>query len=248
MITGSAPDLSWQASDMYAFLPIMLATVFFSVYWFTAKSENVKAWFYRKYDFDRAAVNHITFNRVFGFVAMGVIPGIVCLLMLPGYTLAGFGLAWNGATALYSLAWTAGLSALVIPLALFSARKPKNLVNYPQIRARTWTNKIVLINIVGWALYLFGYEFLFRGVLLFPLAAHFGVWPAIAVNIALYAATHIPKGLDETIGAVPLGLVLCLLTLTSGTLWIAFLVHLAMALTNSFTALKHHPDIHYKSA
>jgi membrane protease YdiL (CAAX protease family) len=61
----------------------------------------------------------------------------------------------------------------------------------------------------------------------------------------LYAATHIPKGLDETIGAILLGLVLCLLTLASGTIWIAFFVHLSMALTNCFTALKFHPEIHY---
>ena len=69
-----------------------------------------------------------------------------------------------------------------------------------------------MLNLLGWAIYLFGYEFLFRGILLFPLAETVGVWPAIAVNIALYSATHIPKGLDETLGAIPLGLVLCWLT------------------------------------
>lgn len=111
--------------------------------------------------------------------------------------------------------------------------------------ARLLPKKIVFINALGWAIYLFGYEFLFRGVLLFPLVDSIGVWPAIAVNIALYSATHIPKGLDETIGAIPLGLVLCLLTLASGTIWIAFLVHVAMAWTNSFTALKFHPEINY---
>jgi hypothetical protein len=55
----------------------------------------------------------------------------------------------------------------------------------------------------------------------------------------------IPKGFDETIGAVPLGFLLCLLTLMAGNIWIAFLVHVAMAWTNSLTALKHHPEIHY---
>ena len=115
-----------------------------------------------------------------------------------------------------------------------------------QIRARIWTHKTVLLNIVGWALYLFGYEFLFRGILLFPLAETLGVWPAIAVNIALYSTTHIPKGMQETIGAIPFGLVLSLLTLASGNIWIAFVVHLAMALTNSFTSLKYHPQMQFK--
>ncbi|MEE4177598.1 MAG: CPBP family glutamic-type intramembrane protease [Bacteroides sp.] len=243
-----ALDLSWHEGHLAVFLPIILATVFFIVFWFTSKSGKVKDWFYRRADADEASVNHITFNRVVGFAAMGVMPALVLMLALPGTTLASLGLKHSADTALFSLIWTLILSALVIPLALVSARKPKNLVNYPQIRARVWTNRIVLINALGWALYLFGYEFLFRGVLLFPLVEQMGVWPAIAVNIALYSATHIPKGLEETIGAIPLGLVLCLLTLASGTIWIAFLVHLAMAWTNSFTALKFHPDIHYQKS
>ena len=73
-----------------------------------------------------------------------------------------------------------------------------------------------------------------------------GMWIAIAINTAMYSATHIPKGLDETIGAIPLGIVLCLLTIASGTIWIAFLVHVAMAWTNSLTAFKFHPEIGYK--
>jgi membrane protease YdiL (CAAX protease family) len=73
--------------------------------------------------------------------------------------------------------------------------------------------------------------------------AQFGVWPAIAINVALYSSTHIPKGLDETIGAIPLGIVLSLLTLLTGTIWIAFFVHLTLALTNSFTALKFNPEM-----
>jgi len=88
---------------------------------------------------------------------------------------------------------------------------------------------------------------LFRGVLLVPLVEPLGVWAAIAINIALYSATHIPKGLDETIGAIPLGFTLCLLTLASGTIWIAFFVHLAMAWTNSLTALKYSTEIHLKT-
>lgn len=246
MITGQINDLFWREEDITVFLPIMLAAGFFAVYWFIAKSERVKDWFYHKYDFDQASVRHITFNRLVGFMAMGVLPGIIALLFTPGYTLAGFGVVFRAETWLFTLAWTIGLSAVVMPLAYLSARKPRNLINYPQIRAKIWTRRTVVINALGWALYLLGYEFLFRGILLFPLAEQIGVWPAIAVNIALYSATHIPKGLEETIGAIPLGLVLCLLTLASGTIWIAFLVHLAMALTNSFTALKFHPEIQYK--
>lgn len=245
MLHLSKIDLSWQDSDIYVFLPIVLALFFFSVYWFTAKSEKIKSWFHRQNEPDLASVKHITFNRIAGFVSMGIFPFVLCLVFLPGFSPGTFGLRWNSETALTSLLWTIGLSAVVIPVAYISAQKPENLVNYPQIRAKKWTGKTIIINAAGWALYLFGYELLFRGVLLFPVANYLGIWPAIAINIALYSATHIPKGLSETIGAVPLGLILCILTLSTGTIWIAFFVHLVMALTNSFTALKFHPDMQY---
>jgi membrane protease YdiL (CAAX protease family) len=239
-------DFSWSPSTLTSVLPVLLSLVFFVAYWFTAQSDRIKASFYSKYDKDTASIKHIFFTKYMGFLLMGVAPTVICLLFLPDYSLADYGFTILPETTLFSVAWTLGLSALVIPLAYISAQKPKNLVNYPQIRAKVWTNKTVFINALGWFIYLFGYEFLFRGTLLFPLVDTLGVWPAIAINIALYSATHIPKGLDETIGAIPLGLVLCLLTLQSGTIWIAFLVHVAMAWTNSFTALKFHPDIHYK--
>lgn len=238
-------DLSWKTGDLKAFLPIILSLVFFVIYWFVAQSEKIKATFYANHDFDSASIKHIFFTKYFGFISMGVLPLIISLLFLKGSIPADYGLTILPETTIFSLVWTLGLCALVVPLAYISAKKPKNLVNYPQIRAKVWTKKTVFINALGWALYLFGYEMLFRGTLLFPLVDVIGVWPAIAVNIALYSATHIPKGLDETIGAVPLGLVLCILTLQSGTIWIAFLVHVALAWTNSFTALKFHPDIHF---
>lgn len=241
-------DFSWEKTDLVSFLPIILSLVFFIIYWFTAQSTKIKSAFYAKHDFDTASVKHIFFTKYFGFLMMGVVPSIICLIALPDYKLADYGFTFIPETTFFSFVWIMGLSVLVVPLVYFSAKKPKNLLNYPQIRAKVWTKKTVFINILGWSLYLFGYEFLFRGTLLFPLVDTLGVWPAIAVNIALYSATHIPKGLDETIGAIPLGLVLCLLTLASGTIWIAFLVHIVMALTNSFTALKFHPEIHYRKS
>lgn len=239
-------DFGWRDEDLRVFLPILLTLVFFVAYWFTAQSERIKKRFYQNHDFDSASVKHIFFTKLVGFITMGVAPTVIALLLIPELGLADYGLTFIPETTFFSVVWTIGLCVLVIPLAFISAKKPKNLENYPQIRAKNWNQKILFTNLLGWALYLFGYEFLFRGILFMPLVEPLGLWPAIAVNIALYSATHIPKGIDETIGAAPLGLVLCLLTYASGTIWIAFLVHVAMAWTNSLTALKYHPEIHYK--
>lgn len=239
-------DWTWTDLDLRISLPLLLTLAFFSIYWFTSKSEKIKKRFYDKYDHDQASLKHIFFTKYFGFISMGILPTIFCLVFLPELTLADLGLTFIYKTAQFSIFWILGLSILIIPLVYFSAKKPKNLVNYPQIRAKVWTKKMIFINALGWFLYLFGYEFLFRGVLLIPLIEPLGMWPAIAINIALYSATHIPKGLDETVGAIPLGFVLCLLTISSGTIWIAFIVHVVMAWTNTFTALKFHPEMNLK--
>ena len=239
-------DWTWTDLDLRISLPLLLTLAFFSIYWFTSKSEKIKKRFYDKYDHDQASLKHIFFTKYFGFISMGILPTILCLVFLPKLTLADLGLTFIYKTAQFSIFWISGLSILIIPLVYFSAKKPKNLVNYPQIRAKVWTKKMIFINALGWFLYLFGYEFLFRGVLLIPLIEPLGMWPAIAINIALYSATHIPKGLDETVGAIPLGFVLCLLTISSGTIWIAFIVHVVMAWTNTFTALKFHPEMNLK--
>jgi len=246
MFNYNTVDFSLTPNDLKTIIPILLALICFVIYWFGANSEKIKSQFYSKNDFDTASVKHIFFTKYFGFFAMGVLPTIICLLTLPDLSLAYYGLTIIPETTIFTLLWTIGLCAVVIPLAMFSAKKPKNLINYPQIRAKNWTKSIFFKNLLGWTIYLFGYEFLFRGILLIPLVDTLGMWPAIAINVSLYSATHIPKGLDETIGAIPLGFVLCILTLASGTIWIAFIVHLAMAWTNSLTALKHHPNIHYR--
>jgi len=239
-------NLAWNEGDLLSFLPILLTLIFFSLYWFVAQSEKIKSKFYHSNPSDKDLFNHIFFTKIFGFISMGIFPLLICLIVFKDKSLADFGLSFNQDTLVFTISWTLGLSILVIPIAHFSAKKPKNLKNYPQARSKIWSKSMRIKEAFAWFAYLFGYELLFRGVLLFPLVEAFGVWPAIAINIALYAATHIPKGLDETIGAVPLGLVLCILTLLSGDIWIAFLVHVAMAWTNTFTALHFHPEMEYE--
>jgi len=191
-------------------------------------------------------VKHFLSVKILGFVVLGLIPLILTLILLPGYSPASLGLTFSVDNPTFSLAAAAGLVLLAVFSAVTAARKAQDHDHFPQIRAKVWNTKTALANIAGWGLYLLGYEMLFRGILLMPLADHLGVWPAIAVNIALYAAAHVPQGPRDAFGAIPVGLIFCLVTLASGTVYIAFLVHLSMALTNCFTSMKHHPDMSFR--
>jgi membrane protease YdiL (CAAX protease family) len=236
-------DFTFKASDLLPFVTILVSTFFFSVYWFIFASEKIKQSFYRKYAGDEGSIRHVLFTKYAGFTLMGVAPFLVFLFLFPEYKLADLGVTCYEETNLLTLYWILGLGAIIIPMNWFGSRRAKTFSMYPQIRAKEWDAKLIFRYAFAWCAYLFGYEFLFRGILFFPLVDSIGVWPAIAVNIALYSATHIPKGLDETIGAGILGLVLCLITLQTGTIWVAFVVHVFLALSNSLTALKFHPEM-----
>jgi membrane protease YdiL (CAAX protease family) len=78
---------------------------------------------------------------------------------------------------------------------------------------------------------------------LFSCEKAFGAWPAIAVNVAVYSFVHLPKGKKETIGAIPLGFILCFLTLNTRNIWAAYWIHVVLALSNEWISLAIHPDM-----
>jgi len=228
-------EFSWVEGDLIIVLPMMLCLMGFTTFWFVSKATKM----------NDGSVKNVLFSKCLGLFTMGIVPATIALTLMPQYTLADYGLTYRSDTTMISLVAILILAALTMPLAFLSAKKPSHQVNYPQIREKNWTLSLFLKNSLGWSAYLLGYEFLFRGILLFPLVDALGVWPAVAINTAMYSATHIPKGLDETIGAAFLGVVLCLITLMTGTLWVAIVVHVTMALTNSFSSIYHNPEMKF---
>ncbi len=73
----------------------------------------------------------------------------------------------------------------------------------------------------------------------------FGFWPAVAINLSFYSATHIAKGLSETIGTFPYGLLLCFVTISTGSIAVAFITHLILALTNDYFSVHHNSKMKY---
>ena len=245
MIQIPGPDMSWEQNYLYSLLPISMTIVFYSAYWLVASSGRIKRKFYSRYDHDKASLYHITLNRVTGLLLMGVLPPALCLLFLDRYTLADIGLGFRPETATFTVVSFIAVSIILVPFISRNARKPEILASYPQIRAEIWTKRTVAAELLTWALYLLGYEILFRGVLLFTLKDSLGIWIAIAINTALYSAAHIAKGMSETIAAIPFGVLLCILTLHSGSIWIAFFLHLVNALTITFAALRYNPEMRF---
>lgn len=236
-------DLSWQPNDAMPFFLIVGGSLFFTIYWFIFVSEKIKNWFLNKFPGEAGIVRYFLFTKYSGLVLLGLAPLFLFQWIFPYYSLGGLGLSFSKGTNVLSLYWIAGLGVVAATLNWFGSRREKSFAMYPQLRLREWTRGTIFMYIVAWSAYLFGYEILFRSLLLIPLVDTMGVWPAIAVNMAMYSLSHVPKGLDEALGALVLGIVLCLITLQTGTIWVAFVVHVILATSNSMTALRFHPDM-----
>ncbi|MDP2423770.1 MAG: CPBP family intramembrane glutamic endopeptidase [Bacteroidales bacterium] len=215
-------------------------TLSFLAYHFYLQSASFQKIVQSYHDPDRSKVATIVVQRMLGFFLFGITPLLIAVFLFDK-PLVYYG--FTGANYSKSLCWIALLSAIVILLNYINAPKKDNLAMYPQIRITTWKPNILIISTLTWIAYLAAYEFMFRGFLLFALYDALGLTAAIVINTSIYSLVHVPKGAKEAIGAIPLGIVLCYLTLITGNIVVAFVVHVVMALSNEWFSLRANPAI-----
>lgn len=195
------------------------------------------------YDIRKFIILKVISQRIAGLIILGIIPALIGLFVWQR-SLSHYGI--NGNNLLATLFWVIALSLLIIPLCQVFSKNPSNTKVYPQIRIKEWSGAVIWINIISWGVYLFGYEFLFRGFLLITGIPILGILQAIAVSTLFYSLAHIPKGLKETIAAIPFGLILCFITIETQNIWAAFFAHLVLAISNDFVALRAYAGINIK--
>jgi len=218
---------------------LALFTVGFTACYFLSEAPGAAQPLRRRFGERRGAILHALYSKAWMVLCFGLLPLAVALLVfrlrLSEYGLRGF--------APYPAALlTAACCAAAGAVAYFNPAHREPGGRYPSFQIDGWTPGVWLLEAASWALYILAYEFMFRGLLLYALLP-WGPWPAIAVNTALYVCTHLYKGQAESIGAVFFGVLLCLLTLWTGSLWPAYLVHLSLAVFNSLGAVVRKPGL-----
>lgn len=181
-------------------------------------------------------------RKISGLIILGGIPAIVAWLFFRLNPL-DLGFKSGGTPDLWP--WLAGASLFFIILNSFNSKSPDLQATYPEMRLREWNFKGLSIAMSGWILYLTGYEFLFRGLLLFTCYDAFGLWPAIVINLALYSALHLPKGLKEATAAIPFGALLCYLTLESQSILPAIILHSLQAISCEIFCIYRNPEMRF---
>lgn len=231
---------------------ILLVTVIllFFVYWFTIESKKLRDRFSRHYGEDRGSLFFFIFNKLWGSFWFGILGTSVAFLLfsISGPREIGLVFPLSGNPLRFTLLWSLILLPLATMLTLVKSRSiAKNggdFGRYPEIGMHHWDFYTFFIHIFFWSIYLLAYELMFRGYLLFLLVGPLGQWPSIGINIALYSAVHIPKGPQEAVGALVLGFLLCLISLQTGSIFVAFAVHFFLAVMNGIGAVIFRKDIH----
>lgn len=177
----------------------------------------------------------VYFRRTMGFILLGIIPFLGALYFFERPIIA-YGIGFPSGP--YAYLWFIVPTIVLLLGSLFRSSKTIDINYYPEVRKKTWTTRRHLLNAGFWGLYLLGYEFAIRGIVFFTCLYAFGLWPAIIINCVIYSFIHIFKGAKEAYGAFFLGVLFCLITYYTNSFWIAFLIHVLIAVINDIKAVK----------
>ena len=191
-------------------------------------------WIYERFGISRNhTVFHAIFFRLAGFLFFGIIPWV--LFRVHGVEFDFLTIEKEHLDN--TVFWTAIFSAVAIVFAYINVKSSKQTI-YPQFKIEKWTKTYKFLTYFTWILYLTGYEFMFRGLLLFGLVEEFGYYPSIILNVVLYAFVHIPKGVKEVLGCFIMGPILCVLALYTENIFAPIIIHVSLCLTNEYFSIR----------
>lgn len=144
-----------------------------------------------------------------------------------------------------ALAWLVCLGAVTLTITGASATRPKLQALYPEIRAARWSRALAAASLGSWAVYLLGYELLFRGLLTHGLVASLGAWPGLAAMTGLYVLAHLRKGAAETLVCIPMGMLFGAMSLQCDSFVAPWLLHVALASISEVVAARGNPNMDY---
>lgn len=234
-----------KLEDLHLIAVFITGVSLFYFYWFVTESDKVKNYFYTKFNAKQAPVKHIFFIKAFGFFSLGILSVLFTFLLFDNpWVQLGFIIPSEKVQFVFKSVLI--ISCLTVPVGILASKNKKQQLVYPQIRLTEWTYSTFFVSLFGWAIYLLGYEVLFRGLLLQPIEPYLGFWLTVGISTVLYSVVHLPKGIGETLGSLPLGFVLATLCLYAETFWIGFFVHLIMAWTNNISSFINNPEMTFK--
>lgn len=135
------------------------------------------------------------------------------------------------------LAWLALGIPLAVTAGAVGASSSAVRAVYPLDSALSPALGPFLVHALVQFLYFGAWEVLFRGVLLFGLRQRLGDGPANLIQTALSVTAHFGRPLDETIAALPAGLLFGAVDLRIGSVWYVAIVHWVVGVSLDWSIL-----------
>jgi len=218
---------------------ITIVFVSYLLHYFVSDSAALRNKLTSRHDAEKSQMQLIFFRRISGFFLFACTA--LCYILYTKLPFSSIGIAvYNHLNALY---YVLAIGGSLLALNYFTARKPGNLSKVPLIRATSWTKSLLVKNALSILFFLLGYEVMFRGVLFLGCLNDFGVVTATVINTVFYSLVHFPKGLKSTIITIPFGIILCVVTFITGTIWAAFVIHIIYVFSLEMLSLRFHPDM-----
>ncbi len=232
--------------DILALFSVFLVPVLFYIYYYTWKQKLVLKWIVRPL-IPSGSEESLEFlsAKLTGIFFTGLVPFIIFVLII-NISPARIGLVPGHSLSFWYLILILMLITGII--SFFFSKDPKVREISPDLKIKDWYPGHLILSIVAWIVYISGYELFFRGIVWFLCIEAFGFWPALLINLLLYSLVHLPQGKSMALGAVPTGIVLCLLSNLTGSFLPAFMIHSSIAVMTQLFSLYHNPEVnlHFK--
>jgi membrane protease YdiL (CAAX protease family) len=176
------------------------------------------------------------------FALFLAVPVLIILLAAPDPRafLAAVGLTAGRAGK--GLLITAASVPVAVLAAVFGSRDPAMKSQYPFSKeACASPKKFILYETSYLFFYYLSWEFLFRGILFFPLAATVGLIPALTIQTIISTVYHFGHPDTEILAAMGGGLIFGLIAYATGSFLYTVVIHAAVGIGNdSFLYYRHH--------
>jgi membrane protease YdiL (CAAX protease family) len=126
---------------------------------------------------------------------------------------------------------------------LFFSRREKIYHRYPEIEGARISRIYFLGSALSYLVYLFSYECLFRGFLLFGLRDALGDVPSTLVSMAFVTISHVGTSPPVILGAMASGLLFPYMTLQAGSIWPVFTLHCFIGIGMDVLCARHHTKV-----
>jgi membrane protease YdiL (CAAX protease family) len=124
----------------------------------------------------------------------------------------------------------------MIPIIWFVSASNEFIQKYPHLSSARDSWNIFIIYEIGMLIYMIGWEFIWRGFMLFGLEKKFGVY-SVFIQMIPFVILHNGKPFIETLGAIPGGIALGLLALRTRSIYYCVAIHLAVMYSIDFLSV-----------